>query len=68
MRLTAQHDRAKVDIVSLLRRAVYNNGTYYPAGVLSRVMRVIPGRAIQVRDEFIREALLRSYGTLRDAG
>jgi hypothetical protein len=68
MRLTAQHDRPKVNIVSLLRRAVYNNGTYYPAGVLGRVMRVIPGRAIQVRDELIREALLRCDGTLRDAG
>lgn len=66
-KLTIDHDRAHINIVRDVRRPVYNDGPEEAAGVLRRVMRVVPRGPVQLGAELIREAPARRDGALRDA-
>lgn len=63
---TANHDRADIDVIPGLCWSVDDDGTYNAAGILSRVMSVIPCGPEKVGDEFVRETLAWGNRALRD--
>lgn len=65
-RLTTEHDRPDVNIILGLARTMDHYGTDDSAGVLSRVVSVVPGRPIKTGEEFVSEALPGRNGALGD--
>ena len=62
----ADHDGANIDIVISARRTVDDHWTESTTSVLSRVMRVVPARAVQISGESICEVVSRSNRALLD--
>jgi len=64
----AEDDRTHVNVVRLSLRTVDNNGTKSTTRVLSRVMGVVPGGAVELSLEAVGEGLARSNWALLDSG
>ena len=66
MKIIIQGNRANIDIIVMVLGTVDYNGTPKPAGVLARVMRVIPGGPIGSSFETVSKAGARRNGTHGD--
>ena len=60
----AEHDWAYIDVVRDLRGTVNDHRSSKTSGVLSAVVRMIPGCAIKIREERVGETLSRRNGAL----
>lgn len=71
----AEHDWADIDVVLDLRGTVDNHRSSKTSGILSAVVRMIPGCTIKIREERVGEtfprrnrALLNSWNTIEPGG